>query len=102
MLHLFTLLLIQDLLISLPGPTIDEHQTLQYRMTRRNSASSENSSSIENSRVILVFFIGGCTYNEISALRTISQQEESNVEFVILTTKIINGNTFIESLMESE
>lgn len=93
---------IADVLGSLPGPTIDELQSLQPRMTRRNSISSENSSSIENPKVILVFFIGGCTYHEISALRNISQQEDSNVEFVVLTTKLVNGNTFIEALMESD
>ncbi|KAJ0173088.1 hypothetical protein K1T71_011264 [Dendrolimus kikuchii] len=93
---------IQDVLDLLPGPTIDELQTLQPRMARRNSGSSENSSSIENPRVILVFFIGGCTYYEISALRTISQQEDSSVEFVVLTTKMINGTSFIESLMETD
>lgn len=91
---------IQDVLGTLPGPTVDELQTLQPRMARRNSISSENSSSMENPRVILVFFVGGCTYQEISALRTMSQQEDSNVEFVILTTKLINGTTFLESLME--
>ncbi|CAG9559127.1 unnamed protein product [Danaus chrysippus] len=91
---------IADVLGSLPGPLLEELQSLQPRMTRRNSISSENSSSMENARVVLVFFIGGCTYHEISALRSISQQEESNVEFVILTTKLINGNTFMESLME--
>ncbi|XP_026314252.1 vacuolar protein sorting-associated protein 33A [Hyposmocoma kahamanoa] len=91
---------IQDVLNLLPGPTVDELQTLQPRMARRNSISSDNSSSAETPRVILVFFLGGCTYNEISALRSISQQEDSNVEFVILTTKLINGNTFVESLMD--
>lgn len=93
---------IQDVLGLLPGPTLDELQTLQPRMARRNSGSSENSSSIENPKVILVFFIGGCTYHEISALRTISQQEDLNVEFVVLTTKMVNGTTFIESLMETD
>ncbi|XP_049879104.1 vacuolar protein sorting-associated protein 33A [Pectinophora gossypiella] len=93
---------VQDVLGLLPGPTVDELQTLQPRMARRNSISSDNSSSLETPRVVLVFFIGGCTYHEISALRTISQQEDSNVEFVILTTKLVNGNTFIESLMETE
>lgn len=89
----------------LPGPTLDELQTLQPRMARRNSISSDNSSS-DNPRVILIFFIGGCTYQEISALRTLTQQEDSkqqeNVEYVILTTKLINGNTFVESLMDAE
>lgn len=85
----------------LPGPTIEELQTLQPRTARRNSISSDNS-SIDCPRVILVFFIGGCTYQEISALRTISKQEDSNVEFVILTTKLLNGTNFVESLMETE
>ncbi|KAG7303577.1 hypothetical protein JYU34_012106 [Plutella xylostella] len=93
---------IHEFLGLLPGPTLDELQTLQPRMTRRNSISSENSSSLESPRVILVFFIGGCTYHEISALRTISQQEDANVEFVVLTTKLINGNTFLETLIEGE
>ncbi|XP_061722250.1 vacuolar protein sorting-associated protein 33A isoform X1 [Cydia pomonella] len=93
---------IQDMLGLLPGATIDELQTLQPRSARRNSSSSETSSSLESPRVVLVFFIGGCTYHEISALRTISQMEDSNVEFVVLTTKLINGTTFIESLMEVE
>lgn len=51
-------------------------------------------------RVILVYFIGGCTLAEISALRFLSQQEDSNVEFVIATTKLINGDTFIKSIIE--
>ncbi|CAK1541641.1 unnamed protein product [Leptosia nina] len=83
----------------LPGPTLDQLQTLQPRMVRRNSISSENS-SVDNPKIVLVFFIGGCTSHEVSALRSISQQEDSNVEFVILTTKLINGNTFIESILE--
>lgn len=91
---------IQDVLGTLPGPTLDVLQTLQPRMV--NTIANDNSPSMENPRVILVFFIGGCTYQEISALRILSQQEDSNVEFVVLTTKLINGTTFLESLMENE
>lgn len=100
-LHLDFIAGIQDVLGLLPGPTIEELQTLQPRTARRNSISSDNS-SLDCPRVILVFFIGGCTYQEISALRTISQQEDSNVEFVVLTTKLINGTSFLECLMEAE
>lgn len=35
---------------------------------------------------------------EISAIRYLSKN--SNNEFIIATTKLINGNTFIESLFE--
>lgn len=64
---------------------------------RRNSATSSQSSG-EETRTVLVFFIGGCTFAEISALRFLSQQEENNCEFLIGTTKIINGTTFLRSL----
>lgn len=64
---------------------------------RRNSTTSSQSSS-EETRTILVFFIGGCTFAEISALRFLSQQEEINCEFLIGTTKIINGGSFLESM----
>lgn len=40
-----------------------------------NSITSEDSNS-ETTRLVLVFFIGGCTYAEISALRFLSQQED--------------------------
>lgn len=69
--------------------------------------------------MVLVFFIGGCTLAEvkyaifkleeffvmnvlqISALRFLSQQEDSNVEFVIATTKLINGDNFLKSIIEA-
>lgn len=68
---------------------------------RRNSATSSQSSS-EETRTVLVFFIGGCTFAEISALRFLSQQEENNCEYIIGTTKIINGHSFLKSLWLSE
>ncbi|XP_015592749.1 vacuolar protein sorting-associated protein 33A [Cephus cinctus] len=91
---------LQDVLGCLPGPAVNSvsHSTTTTT-TRRNSISSEISNS-EPSKLVLVFFIGGCTYAEISALRFLSQQEELNVEFVVGTTKLINGNTFLTSLME--
>lgn len=37
----------------------------------------------DNPKVVLVFFIGGCTFAEISALRFLSQQEDSDGEWVL-------------------
>ncbi|XP_065201520.1 vacuolar protein sorting-associated protein 33A [Planococcus citri] len=89
---------INDVISALPGPSFDDisKNTSNFTHQRRGSLSSQNDSS----NVILVFFIGGCTFAEISALRFLSQQEDLNAEFVIATTKIITGNTFIKSLME--
>jgi hypothetical protein len=41
-----------------------------------SSFSSQSSQALEQ-KTTLVFFIGGCTYAEISALRFLSQAEES-------------------------
>eukprot|EP00759_Apiculatamorpha_spiralis_P054673 PhF_6_TR7006/c0_g1_i1/m.10408/K20182/VPS33; vacuolar protein sorting-associated protein 33 len=54
-----------------------------------------------NTRVILVVVIGGITFAEIAALRFLGSQmgdEGIQTRFVIATTKIINGGTFIDSV----
>ncbi|XP_024969403.1 vacuolar protein-sorting-associated protein 33 homolog [Cynara cardunculus var. scolymus] len=50
--------------------------------------------------LVLVVFIGGVTFAEISALRFLSSQEGMAYDIIIGTTKIINGNTLIETFME--
>lgn len=57
--------------------------------------------SSEETKVVLVVFIGGCTLSEVSGLRLLSQVEESNVEFITLTTKIFTANTFLKSYTSS-
>jgi len=54
-----------------------------------------------NVRVILIVLIGGITFAEIAAIRFLSSQmahEGQQTRFVIATTKVINGNSFIESV----
>jgi hypothetical protein len=95
---------ITDLLQSLPKPTVEEIQQIPMGLRRRRHSASSLQSGvgvIDDPKIILVFFLGGCTFTEISALRFLSQQEDTNVEFIVATTKIINGKTFIESLSET-
>lgn len=94
-------LAMSDVMARIPGATFEDVQKVASEgMVRRNSITSEVSGSDENTRVIFVFFIGGCTFAEISALRFLAQQAQNNVEFVIGTTKIINKNTFLEPYIE--
>ncbi|KAJ6636221.1 Vacuolar protein sorting-associated protein 33A [Pseudolycoriella hygida] len=84
----------------LPGPTFEDYQPASHEIgNRRGSLSSEISQSDQPTR-ILVFFLGGCTFAEIAALRFLSQQDDANVEFIIATTKILNKNTFLEMFLE--
>lgn len=99
---------LHDVLASLPGPTFEDNQlagsSFNYdtidaaTITRRSSLTSEMSQS-EQRRVILVFFLGGCTFAEVSALRFLAQ-EDGNVEFVIATTKLVNKNSFLDEFIE--
>lgn len=91
---------LNDVLTCLPGPTFEDYQMQTGTSGRRTSLTSEISQS-DVPRVILVFFIGGCTFAEVSALRFLAQQEDTNVEFIVATTKLINKNTFLESFMEN-
>ena len=84
---------IRDILELLPGPVLEEKQAIP-QIAKKNPRAG-------NMKKTLVLFVGGCTYAEISALRFLSQQEDANSEFLVATTSIINGESFIKSLMDN-
>ena len=51
-------------------------------------------------RVVLVYFIGGCTYSEINALRFWG--EKTNVHYIVATTNIINPDSLIDGLIAED
>ena len=82
----------RDVLELLPGPTVEETQPL---------ASGLRSPEVtpKSPEVTLVVFVGGCTFAEVAALRFLSRREGSNTQYLIATTAVINGNTFLRSLL---
>lgn len=92
---------LNDILSCIPEPTFEDYQISNNMVGlsgRRDSLTSELSHT-DIPKIILVFFIGGCTFAEVSALRFLSQQGDNNVEFLIATTKLINKNSFLESIV---
>jgi len=83
---------IRDILDLLPGPSFEDTQQLSPSV--RGSTRNQ-----DQPKVVLVFFVGGCTFAEVAALRFLSQQEDSNIEYLVATTSIINGSNFLESLI---
>jgi len=79
----------KDVLEMLPGPTFEEKQGQHQPVGTVSSGDPKR---------CLVLFIGGCTFAEVSALRFLSQQEDSNVEYTVATTAMTNGNFFISGL----
>ncbi|XP_014443593.1 vacuolar protein sorting-associated protein 33A isoform X1 [Tupaia chinensis] len=83
---------IEEVLRILPGPHFEERQPLPTGLQKKRQPG-------EN-RVTLVFFLGGVTFAEIAALRFLSQLEDGGTEYVIATTKLMNGTSWMEALME--
>lgn len=89
---------------ALPGIGAFFQHNQKAHTKRRTSVSSINSNqSLQTSseqKTVLVFFIGGCTFAEISALRFLSQTDDSPADFIIATTAIVNGSNLIKSIVD--
>ncbi|MCL4118322.1 UNVERIFIED_CONTAM: hypothetical protein GTU68_044659 [Idotea baltica] len=93
---------ITEVLNLLPGPTLSETQQLPSALRQRRGSGSSIQSIAGEPSTALICFIGGCTYSEVAALRFLSSKiDQGGPEYVILTTKMINANGFVESVMES-
>ncbi|KAH8238151.1 hypothetical protein KR032_000133 [Drosophila birchii] len=87
---------------NLPGPTFEDFQAQLVGIGGRHPGPTVAEKSLLHvPRVVLVCFVGGCTFAEVAALRFLAAQEDNNVEFLIATTKIINKHSFLDSLMGS-
>ena len=66
-----------------------------------SGARGEGEGDASESRppVTLVFFVGGCTFAEIAALRWLGRNGTPRREYLIATTHICNGDTLMESLI---
>lgn len=94
----------EEILKLLPGPHYE---------TKRGGFSSSPSfdmsqglSSIDKvvdgrRSLVLVVFVGGVTFAEISALRFLSAQEGMAYDVIVGTTKIISGNSLAETFSEN-
>lgn len=71
---------LEEVLRQLPGATVEERQHIPPALLKKNNAGGGGGGQTPTvdggpQRVTLVYFLGGCTYSEISALRFLAQQE---------------------------
>jgi len=101
---------VEAAMTALPGPQFELLQTVDDKgrpIEKRDKGSISNgvgssSTRAKNKRTVMVAFIGGVTLAEISALRFLSRKEMVDCEFIIATTKIINGSSLLGSLLPSK
>ncbi|KAF9360746.1 hypothetical protein BGX34_007526 [Mortierella sp. NVP85] len=84
----------EEVLRMLPGKTFDEKQRVDDGQPHHSKRSNGQPP------ISLVFFLGGCTFTEVSATRFLASQEGGQRDFVICTTQILNGSTLMDSLVQ--
>ena len=63
------------------------------------SSSSTISRTSRTKPVLIVVYLGGVTYMELTAMRFLSKRPNFPYHIICCTTSILNGNTFLQSLV---
>ena len=93
-----------DIMQQLPGTGFEVRQEEKGKKAAAAAAAASSSvvdglgMGVEEKPLVLVYFIGGVTFAEVAALRWLSAREGHPKEYIVATTKLINGNSFLESL----
>ncbi|KAJ7045007.1 Sec1-like protein [Mycena alexandri] len=87
----------EDLVATIPGETVDIVQNGPNDGSAVATPMASLLRPMQKPTTTVVFFLGGCTYTEIAALRWVGRQNRGR-KFLIATTGIINGNTLFESI----
>jgi vacuolar protein sorting-associated protein 33A len=99
-----------DILREIPGRFIDIVQqsppedlttTMQRAVSTGvtyGSLAPTSLSRIGKKQVLIVVYIGGITYMEMTALRFLSKRSNFPYHIICVTTSILNGNTLLQSL----
>ncbi|GJN12098.1 hypothetical protein PR202_ga30345 [Eleusine coracana subsp. coracana] len=94
---------IEELLKLLPGPHLDlKRGGLKNSSSLEalpHSGAQQSIDRVGHRSLVLVVFIGGVTFAEIAALRFLSAQEGMGYDFLVATTKVINGNTILKPII---
>lgn len=83
---------LDDVVRSWAGPVFTHSQPTSLR--------KEEGLASQTQRIVLVYFIGGCTFSEINALRFLG--DKTHTHYIIATTNIINPNTLMEGVVGSD
>jgi len=85
---------LDEALRPLPGPLFEETQV------PCGSAARAAEAPRGRAKVCVIYFIGGCTFTELSAIRFLAKQDQGIRDYLVCTTKITNGDGLIDSVVD--
>ncbi|WAQ99914.1 VP33B-like protein [Mya arenaria] len=89
---------LEEITRHLPGGVHDDIKLRTPGKGKRSGGKAMSNQPGRAAKVVLVYFIGGCTYSEIAALRFLGKQ--TGYQFIIATTSLYNGSSLLETVME--
>mmetsp|Transcript_15294 Transcript_15294/g.35148 ORF Transcript_15294/g.35148 Transcript_15294/m.35148 type:complete len:171 (+) Transcript_15294:296-808(+) len=95
-----------EILRDLPGKVVDVNQTtppVDFATATKKPPTQPLFQSVSGQTegkkpTMLLVFVGGVTYMEIAAIRFISKRPSFPFHVVVVTTKVLNGSTLVDSL----
>lgn len=70
----------EDILKLLPGQSFDIKQTVEYGAETNAAIARAKRHGLQHGKTTIIFFLGGCTHTEISAVRFLAQHDEGNLK----------------------
>lgn len=89
----------EDILKLLPGQAFDIKQTVEYGAETNAAMARAKRHGLQHGKTTIIFFLGGCTHTEVSAVRFLAQHDEGR-DYLVATTQIINGNSFLAPIIQ--
>ncbi|GAA5794807.1 hypothetical protein HPULCUR_000154 [Helicostylum pulchrum] len=90
----------EDILKLLPGQAFDIKQTVEYGAETNAAMARAKRHGLQHGKTTIIFFLGGCTHTEVSAVRFLAQHDEGR-DYLVATTQIINGNSFLAPIIQT-
>ncbi|KAF9594287.1 hypothetical protein IFM89_028944 [Coptis chinensis] len=95
---------LEETLKLLPGPHLESKRSGYSHSpsydVRPGTPGNFDKAANGRRSLVLVVFIGGVTFAEISALRFLSAQEGMASDLIIATTKMLSGHSLVEAFMD--
>lgn len=66
----------EDILRLLPGQSFDLKQTVEYGPETNAAMARAKRHGLQHGKTTIIFFLGGCTHTEVSAIRFLAQHDE--------------------------
>ncbi|KAG0763593.1 hypothetical protein G6F57_004678 [Rhizopus arrhizus] len=89
----------EDILKLLPGQSFEVKQTVEYGPETNAAMARAKKHGLQHGKTTIVFFLGGCTHTEVSAIRFLAQHDEGR-DYLVATTQMLNGNTFLTPIIQ--